>query len=67
MDENLIKNKIKKIWKLFKDNLNKINCNMEDYLNTLDKIYNNFDDIDNSCCNNLDNHSISQEKISCYN
>jgi len=42
---------------------------MEDYLNSLDTLYNNninFED-DNPCCNNHENHSISHEKISCYN
>ena len=57
--------------KLFKDNKIKINCNMEEYLNSLDTLYNNNNNynnfIDDSCCNNHENHSISHEKISCYN
>ena len=50
-----------------KDNLNKINCNMEDYLNSLDTLYNIDNDSEDCCCNNHENHSISHEKISCYN
>ena len=43
---------------------------MEDYLNSLDLLYNNNNiscDHYNTCCNNHENHSISHEKISCYN
>ena len=41
---------------------------MEDYLNSLDMLYNNDISIDDDCCcNNHENHSISHEKISCYN
>ena len=43
---------------------------MEEYLNSLDTLYNNNNNnnnnfIDDSCCNNHENHSISHEKISC--
>jgi len=40
---------------------------MEEYLNSLDTLYNNNYNnfIDDSCCNNHENHSISHEKISC--
>ena len=46
---------------------------MEEYLNSLDTLYNNNNNnnnnnnLDDSCCNNHENHSISHEKISCYN
>ena len=41
---------------------------MEDYLNSLDTLYNNkLNNDDDCCCNNYENHSISHEKISCYN
>ena len=40
---------------------------MEEYLNSLDTLYNKKDDIDDLCCNNHENHSISHEKISFYN
>ena len=42
---------------------------MEDYLNSLDTLYNNklTNDDNDCCCNNHENHSISHEKISCYN
>ena len=51
--------------KIFKDNLNKINCNMEDYLNSLDTLYNIDNNVEDSCCNDHENHFISHEKISC--
>jgi transcription initiation factor TFIIB len=42
---------------------------MEEYLNSLDTLYNNNNNnnnnLDDSCCNNHENHSISHEKISC--
>jgi len=41
---------------------------MEDYLNSLDRLYNKkINEVEESCCNNHENHSISHEKISCYN
>ena len=40
---------------------------MEDYLNSLDTLYNNNNDSEDCCCNNHENHSISHEKVSCYN
>ncbi len=41
---------------------------MEDYLNSLDTLYNKkLNNDDDCCCNNHENHSISHEKISCYN
>ena len=39
---------------------------MEDYLNSLDRLYNKkLNEEEESCCNNHENHSISHEKISC--
>ena len=39
---------------------------MEDYLNSLEMLYNKKDDDDEErCCNNHENHCISHEKISC--
>jgi len=40
---------------------------MDDYLNSLDKLYGSEVNLEECCCNNQENHSISHEKISCYN
>jgi len=39
---------------------------MENYLNSLDMLYESSGDLEESCCNNHENHSISHEKISCF-
>jgi len=38
---------------------------MDNYLNTLDMLYETSEDLEDCCCNNHENHSISHEKISC--
>jgi len=39
---------------------------MEDYLNSLERLYNiNNNNEEERCCNNYENHSISHEKITC--
>ena len=40
---------------------------MDKYLNTLDMLYETSEDLEDCCCNNHENHSISHEKISYYN
>jgi hypothetical protein len=40
---------------------------MDNYLNTLDMLYETSEDLEDCCCNNHENHSISHEKISYYN
>ena len=38
---------------------------MDNYLNSLDMLYENGEKLEETCCNNHENHSISHEKISC--